>query len=229
MVGSVADSAVAARFCRLYGGVVFDAMRFDLDVSEPFVVDPAIGPARGQPADVVIAGPAFTCAGTRVAEPEDIDDLLRLRMLDAMTPGCVQVLTTGSDSSCAHYGDISGRLAALHGAVGAVIDGYTRDARRLALDGFPTFCRGVMPVDAYGRWQVVRYQEDEVLPGVDGDVPIAPGDWVFADADGVLRIRGSDVRRVLEAAEDRDRREQTVRCRLHEMPATQLYEELGRW
>jgi 4-hydroxy-4-methyl-2-oxoglutarate aldolase len=225
----VADPAAAAELRGLYGGLVYDALRFDLEVAEPFVLDAAITAAPGQPIDVVAAGPVFTCGGEVVVDPSEIDDLLRIRMLKAMEPGCIQVISHGGDSQTAHYGDISGRLAAGQGAVGAVVDGYTRDARLLARDRFPTFCRGAIPVDAYGRWQLVRYQEEERLAGIDGPVAVAPGDWMFADADGVMRIRASDVDRAVEAALERSRREATVRRRLATNSPMDLYEEIGRW
>jgi regulator of RNase E activity RraA len=213
----------------LYAGVLYDALSFDLMVDEPFVLDPAIGPAPGHPADLVVAGPAFTCGGEAVSDRAELDDLYRLRMLSDMTLGCVQVIATGEDRTCAHFGDVSGSLAAVHGAIGVVIDGSTRDARRLARNGFPTFCRGVTPVDAYGKWQVVRHQQDEMMQGAEGPVVVSPGDWIFADIDGVLRIRAADVVNALLAAEDRSLREDVVRGRLATENSIDLYREVGRW
>src|SRR5690242_20094697 len=173
------DQTLAARLRTLYAGVLYDALCFDLRADEPYLLHRSIAPARLQPDGLVVAGRAFTCGGEPVHDDRDLDDLFRLRMLTSMNPGCVQVVAAGQDDTCAHYGDVSGRLARLHGAVGAVIDGNTRDARRLAADGFPVFCRGVTPVDAYGRWQLVRQQEEETLRGEQGAVAIAPGDWIF--------------------------------------------------
>jgi regulator of RNase E activity RraA len=223
------DAALAARLRALYSGVVSDAVQFDLRRREPFILSPAVKPAPAQPADVVLVGPAFTCEGAEVEDPEDIDDLFRLRMLDDMTPGCVQVIVTGGNASCAHFGDISGRLAAAHGAVGVLIDGSTRDAVRLARDRFPVFCRTTTPADAFGQWQLVRHQHPVVVAGIDGDVEIRPGDWIFGDADGVLRVRQDDIVRVVAAAEQRLAREDEVRTRIGSAAALLLYEEVGRW
>ena len=222
------DHDLARRLSALYAGVLYDALTFDLDVPEPFVLDRAIRRAPLQP-DVVLVGMAFTCGGELVQAEGDQDDLFRLRMLSEITPGCIQVVAAGTDRSCAHFGDISGRLAALHGAVGAVLDGNTRDVSRLARDGFPVFCRDVLPVDAFGRWQLVRHQVEEELAGENGAVAVAPQDWIFADSDGVLRIRAGDLRKALRAAEDRQRHEDEIRTRLQSDDPLTLYREVGRW
>jgi 4-hydroxy-4-methyl-2-oxoglutarate aldolase len=223
------DRALAQRLGDLYAGVLYDALHFDVCPPEPFLLDRHIAPIRAQASEVRIAGRAFLCGGERVGNTADLNDLHRLEMLTDMTPGCVQVIAAGGDRACAHFGDVSAALAAAHGAIGAVIDGNTRDARRIVADGFPVFCRDVLPVDAYGHWQLVRHQCEESVDGEDGLVGIAPGDWIFADADGVLRIRQDDVDDVLAAAEDRFERESSVRNRLTREDPLRLYEELGRW
>jgi len=140
------------------------------------------------------------------------------------------VLDTGGDDSVAHYGDISGKLARRHGAVGVVIDGFTRDVRLLERDGFPVFCRGVQPIDAFGRWQIVEFQKPVHLPGLDGAVRVAPGDWIFADADGVLVLPAAEAEEICGLAERRQRQEDEVRERLEsDTDVVSLYHEVGRW
>jgi regulator of RNase E activity RraA len=215
------------RYARLYLGVVYDAMRFDLRVDRAFVVHRALKPTW--PGDALF-GPAFTCRGQRVLDPDHIDDTVRIRMFRSFTPGCVQVIDTGGDDSVAHFGDISGKLARKFGATGAVIDGYTRDARILAEDKFPVFCRGTQPTDAYGRWQIVEYQTPIALPGAEGAVAVEPGDCVFADADGVVVIPEKLGATVCALAEKRLEREDQVRRELlasHDVQ--ELYDRIGRW
>ena len=216
------------RFEQLYAGVVYDALRFDLELAEPFVVHHAIRSVWpiGQR---VVCGPAFTCRGERVANEGQIRDHVRIRMFRHFTPGCVQVIDTGGDASVAHFGDISGRLAREFGAVGAVIDGFTRDVRLLEHDAFPVFCRGVQPIDAYGRWQIVEYQGPVSLDGIEGRVRVLPGDWVFADADGVLVIPGARAEETCVRAEARLVQESQVRDRVAGGDPERLYTELGRW
>lgn len=218
------------RFERLYSGVVYDAMCFDVRHRHPFVVHRDIRPATPLGPREVLAGPAFTCRGERVRDADHIDDTVRLRMFESFTRGCVQVIDTGGDDSVAHFGDISGKLARRFGAVGAVIDGCTRDARLLAEDHFPVFCRGIQPIDAFGRWQIVAWQTPVRLAGIEGPVPVEPGDWVFGDPDGVLVLPRALTERVCALAEARLAKEDEVRRRLRgSEDVMALYQEIGRW
>lgn len=218
------------RFERLYASVVYDAMAFDLKHRHPFVVHHAIRPVWPMRSHPVMFGPAFTCKGERVRDPEHVDDTVRLRMFDSFMPGCVQVIDTDGDGTVAHFGDISGKLARRAGACGAVVDGFTRDARIHEEDRFPIFARGVQPIDAFGRWQLVAYQVPVWLDGIEGRVPVHPGDYVFADPDGVLLIPESLGHRVCEAAEARLEREDEVRQRLVSgTDVMDLHAALGRW
>jgi 4-hydroxy-4-methyl-2-oxoglutarate aldolase len=220
----------AQRFARLYAGVVYDAMRFDVRHAEPFVVDAHIKSVWRLPRGQSLCGPAFTCKGQRVLDVKHVDDTVRIKMFRHFVSGCVQVIDTGGDTSVAHFGDISGKLARKFGAVGAVIDGMTRDARILESDGFPVFCRGAQPIDAFGRWQITAYQEPIVLAGIEGPVSVAPGDYIFADHDGVLVIPKGLTSDVLGLAEARYERENNVRRELSATEDVQgLYDRIGRW
>ncbi|HEY3495193.1 MAG TPA: RraA family protein [Polyangiaceae bacterium] len=218
------------RFSRLYLGVVYDALRFDLNEREPFVVHRECKPIYPLRAEEFVFGPAFTCRGERVSDPAHVDDAVRIRMFQSFTPGCVQVIDAGGDDTVAHFGDISGKLARKFGAVGAVIDGYSRDARIIEQDRFPVFCRGTQPTDAYGKWQIVAYQVPVFLAGPEGRVKVCPGDYVYADPDGVIVIRAGSVAEVCRLAEARVERENLVRRELRETSDIQaLYDRIGRW
>ena len=92
------------------------------------------------------------------------------------------------------------------------------------------FCRGAQPQDAYGRWQIVAYQEPVVLGGPEGPVRVEPGDWVFGDADGVIVIPEALGKKVCALAEVRLAREEVIRRELTEAgDITELYERVGRW
>ena len=224
------DAELHRRFALLYGGLVYDAMRFDLRLSKPFVLDSRIKPAWRLPERHVLFGPALTCKGERVQAESHIDDRVRIHMFERFTPGCVQVIDTGGDETVAHFGDISGKLARKFGAVGVVVDGYTRDVRILEQDRFPVFCKGVQPIDAFGRWQIVAYDLPIAVAGPEGRVAVDPGDYVFGDPDGVLIIPRASVEDVCRLAERRLATEDAVRRELRETNDIQeLYERLGRW
>ncbi len=220
---------LAQRFTKLYSGVVYDAMCFDIGYFAPFAVDMNIKPAWSLDNQVVF-GPAFTCRGQPVQHEKDIDDSVRIEMFKAFTQGCVQVIDTANDASVAHFGDISGKIARKFGCVGAVVDGFTRDVRWLQRDGFPIFCRGVQPIDAFGKWQIVDYQVPITLNGINGRINVFPGDYIFGDPDGVLVIPKNIATEVCRYAETRLEREEMVRHRLAETDNIQgLYNEIGRW
>lgn len=223
-------TSLRQRYSELYAGLVYDAMRFDVRHKRPFVVHASIKPVAPLGESEVLFGHAFTCKGERVQESEHVDDAVRIRMFRDFTPGCVQVIDCGGDETVAHFGDISGKIARKFGAVGAVIDGNTRDARILAADRFPVFCKGVQPIDAYGRWQIVAYQKPVQIAGVEGPVEVFPGDYLFGDPDGVLVIPAAMVGNVCELAHVRKVREDLVRKELAATDDIQaLYDRIGRW
>jgi regulator of RNase E activity RraA len=225
----MADS-LHQRIVKLYAGVIFDAMYHDLGVSRPFVLDRAVKPGWKLDPHQILFGHAFTCKGQRVLHASDVDESVRLRMFQDFTEGCVQVIDTDGDDSVAHFGDISGRIARKFGCRGAVIDGNVRDIRLLEEDQFPIFCRGIQPIDAYGKWQITEYQTIIHMRGIQGTVEVAPGDFLFADLDGVLVIPESLIEQVCSHAEKRLEIEVNVRNRLKDYSDIQLLnDEVGRW
>ena len=96
----------------------------------------------------------------------------------------------------AYFGDLNARLAIRAGAVGAIIDGATRDSNNVRALGFPVFARGTFCVDVRNRATV----EDMDCPVTIGGQQVEPGDLVFADADGVIVIPKKHERRAIELA-----------------------------
>ncbi len=219
------------RYRKLYAGVVYDAMFFDLKHQEPFVVDRAIEQLTG-PAATPLVGPAFTCWGTTIdgADPSTLDTA-RLNVFDAIPSGSVVMVRTDHDSQVAHFGDVSAAIAQRAGAIGIVIDGYTRDLQRIDRMGFPLFARGRQSMDAYGWWYLGGHSESIGIATHDGrDFVVDPGDLLFADRDGVLVIPQRLAADVLEAAEKRAKREDNIRQAIlaGEKPM-EIYRRLGRW
>ncbi len=231
------------RYRKLYAGVIYDAMRFDFGLMEPFVVDRTIAHTAGPREPMV--GPAFTVTGRQyrrshecaveavaeaVAESAAALDTRHLRMYKSVTHGDVLVMDTGGDQLAAHFGDVSALMAKQAGAVGCVIDGYTRDVRQIEQMGFPLFSRGATPQDAIGDWGVTHYRAPLSLPGTAGLVCVCPGDLVFADQDGVLVIPSSMVGVVLAAAELRAATETLIRTAIRAgEPPEDVFGRLGKW
>jgi 4-hydroxy-4-methyl-2-oxoglutarate aldolase len=189
--------AIQARFLKLYTGLVYDACEhFGLPGR---AMDAGIYPLVPS---MQVAGPAFTVHC--VATPSRDENLhnVRLGMLKSMTPGCIQIRDTQNCRSCGQFGEISATAAKAAGCAGAVIDGSTRDSNFLINMGFPTFCRFRTPVEAFGRFMAVAYQQPIFVNGVDGQLIVHPGDYIFGDNDGVVVVPRKDTLRVLELAEE---------------------------
>ncbi len=159
----------------LYLGTISDAVQFDFDdKAGHYVRLPRITQANKG-----IAGPAFTCYAQAVKNVEDIKDNIRIDMLKAMPPGCIQLLGGCYNyKDIAHYGDISALLASKRGAVGCVLDGYTRDVDAINKMDFPVWGEGAHVADAFGKWQITDYQ----VPITIGEKLVHPGDWLFCDS-----------------------------------------------
>jgi regulator of RNase E activity RraA len=149
-----------------------------------------------------LAGPAFTVKGTVAAECCENDRHFALKMLHEMAHPCIEVRDAGTPFNVAIYGELSATTALAHGATGALIDGGTRDCGHLIARGFPVFARYRSPVEAFGRYKVAAFQVPIRFPGETVEtVVIYPGDFVFADDDGVLVIPKDLVIKVLDECE----------------------------
>lgn len=120
-------------------------------------------------------------ARTARAVPGDADSVLHSVL--AAAPGEVLVIQYGRITEFATVGDLVAAEAKRRGMAGFVVDGAIRDLARLKRIGLPVFAMGTTPRPAYhqtlGALQV---------PIVCGGVPIAPGDYVVGDDDGVVVI-----------------------------------------
>jgi len=98
-------------------------------------------------------------------------------------PGDVIMVATSIPEK-AYFGDLNAHLAMRSGAEGAVIDGFTRDTDEVRRLGFPVFALGSYCDD-------IKYEgtmESMNTPIEIGGCPVSNGDFVFADADGVVVI-----------------------------------------
>ena len=73
---------------------------------------------------------------------------------------------------------------------------------------FPVFCHGVIPQDSFGGWEIVGTGGSATI----GGVPVeARGDYVVADADGIILVPQDILNDVLERAEPH-RSEESLRA-----------------
>ncbi len=129
-----------------------------------------------------------------------------LQALDTVQSGDVIVIATDGDFTSGVWGELLSSAAKAKGAVGAVVDGLTRDAAAIRRKAFPVFAQGTSLYDSYGRSEVVSYD----VPIDCGGVRLNSGDVVFADFDGVVIIPVGALEGVLDLAESRASREKIV-------------------
>ena len=117
-----------------------------------------------------------------------------LGQYDYCQPGSV-VVVSGS-SNAAYFGEINSRLAQRAGAVGAVINGATRDSHSTAI---PVASACVTPFDCRDCLHVKAIQRPMM---VDGDW-VYPNDIIMSDSDGVVVIPNKEAERLFQEAQYR--------------------------
>jgi len=128
---------------------------------------------------------------------------------DSLRPG-EMVLVYGA-AAWAFWGELSSRLALRVGLAGTVIDGLTRDTRRVQALGYGVWARGYSGLDIAGRGNILALD--------DRYAPVRPGDVLYADMDGVAAVPWESRAVVGEALDARIRAERRVRdAILHEPP-----------
>jgi regulator of RNase E activity RraA len=118
-----------------------------------------------------------------IAEPE-MPYKVEMDCIDGLKPGDVLVSTTNGDFTSALWGELLSTACRARGAVGVVLDGLTRDAEKILAMDFPVFAAGFTPLDSKGRLDGLAYNTSIKI----GDCVVHPGDWVFADIDGVVVV-----------------------------------------
>jgi regulator of RNase E activity RraA len=211
---------LASRFGALYTGAltdVLDALGL-LRQTLPHELAPLRPGMR-------LAGPAYPIEG-RPQEGHTYDESVRktLAMLGAVPPGHVAVYQT-HDRESAHLGELSVTSLKTRGCAGAVIDGGCRDVELILREDFPVFARHTTPVDCTLRWQLEAHGDVEIE--IEG-VRVAPGDYVVADADGIVVVPKTLIGEVLVEAERLVATENEIRdaVRAGELPLD-AYERYG--
>jgi regulator of ribonuclease activity A len=99
------------------------------------------------------------------------------------SPGLGRVLVIDGGGSL-RYGLVGGNLAvaaASNGWAGIVVDGCVRDAAELRAAGIPIRALALMPLRTEKRGE----GQADVPVRIQG-VPVRPGDWLYADEDGIV-------------------------------------------
>lgn len=147
-----------------------------------------------------------------------------LEALDDLKTNEVYVCA-GASYRYALWGELMSIRAMKLGAVGAVMDGYSRDTRGILDLKFPTFSRGAYAQDQGPRGKVIDFR---VPIEMEGGVRIEVGDIIFGDLDGVCVIPRKAEDDVFTAAIEKARGEKTVRKAIEEgMGAAEAFRTFG--
>jgi 4-hydroxy-4-methyl-2-oxoglutarate aldolase len=149
------------------------------------------------------AGPALTA---RCGPRGNLAVYVALRVAQ---PGDVLVLRTGDHLEAAVIGDNVAAIAKNLGIAAVVTDGLVRDLEGLEEVGLPVFCRGLTPNSPF------KHGPCEVGTAIGlGGLPIASGDLLVGDRDGVTVIPQAQIARVIEALDEVRRKEQETQERI---------------
>jgi len=108
---------------------------------------------------------------------------LMLKALDDLKANEVYICT-GASPRYALWGELMSMAATRRGAVGAVVNGYSRDTRGILEQNFPCFSYGRYAQDQRPRGKVIDLRCSIEIEGV----RVRPGDIIFGDLDGVCVI-----------------------------------------
>lgn len=187
----------------------------------PRALAPGLAPYHGDGLRVVV-GVAHPCLVVKTAERVEIDMLLKY--VDATPPESVCMVAVDEDVQGALWGGLMSAGVQQRGAVGAVVDGGVRDLHQIAALDFPVFAAYRSPLDIRGRGEMVSFGGPVVCRGV----PVAPGDLVFADANGTVVVPAEAVEDVLALCEDRVGRELATERELQDgQAAVDVYSRHG--
>ncbi len=198
---------MAARFRRLSSPVVYDIL--DKMGYPNQVLSAEFHPLAP---DMVVAGPAFTVKGGDTAPGAPPAPVSSYQMFRDLYPGCVIVMDMGHHRQSGPWGENTSLTAKMRGAVGIVMDGYTRDANQVVALGFPCFCRGVTPVFGEGRYRIQAFQIPITVSGhLTATVLVRPGDFIVGDRDGIVVVPKEIAEEVLLACEKLEEIELEIR------------------
>jgi regulator of RNase E activity RraA len=130
---------------------------------------------------------------------------LMLRALDDLQTNEVYICT-GSSPTYALWGELMSMAASNRGAVGAVVNGYSRDTRGILAQNFPCFSYGRYAQDQRPRGKVIDFRCMIEIEGV----KVRPGDLVFGDLDGVCIVPREIEAEVIEKSLEKARGEKAV-------------------
>ena len=142
-----------------------------------------------------ICGPVMTVKLV-AGKPQHSPRHLCTAAIETAARGDVVVIEHSSGVQCAGWGGVLSVGAQVNGIAGVVIDGPARDIDEARALGFPVYGRSAISRTARGR----AYELDFNCEITIGEVRVAPGDVVFADASGVVFLPAGQIGEIVRRA-----------------------------
>lgn len=206
MIDSPSETAVFDRMEKeLYSAVISDIL--DEMGIRNHTLNRHIRPIRD---DMVLAGRAMPIVASEVFEIPDEPYAMTIEVLDGLKQDQVPLIVANNDLDTAMWGELFSTASRARGARGTIIEGLSRDTRKILQMNYPLFCTGTMPTDSKGRAEFIRYGRQVRS----GDTVVKPGDILFADLDGIVVISNEVEEEVLKRAYEKASKENVVRNEL---------------
>jgi regulator of RNase E activity RraA len=174
--------------------------------------------------DWKLFGRAVTLSAVAVRKVPDKPYAVELACIDSLKPGDVLIATTNGERKSALWGELLSTSARAHGALGAVIDGLTRDTGKILAMDFPVFASGFSPLDSKGRVDAIHFNEPIYI----AHCRVRPGDCVFGDIDGVVVVPAELADQAFSRALEKVSGENRVREELAKgRSAREVFDEYG--
>ena len=160
-----------------------------------------------------MGGFAYTIVG-KMQRYAGTGDPRKMKAVDGVGKDEIAVWSGAGRGVC-FFGELIALGMKRRGCAGALVDGGIRDIEWIAKERFPVYARYRTPVQSIGRWKVTAWQVPVELPGAtSARVKVRPGDFVLADADGVIVIPERVAADVLAEAERLTKKEARIRREL---------------
>jgi regulator of RNase E activity RraA len=148
-----------------------------------------------------------------------------LAAIDQGGPNSVWVMVVQDGVDIAGMGGLMGTAMAARNYSGAVIDGGVRDVAYLQKIAFPVYALGIVPSTSVHHYRFAGAN----IPVVCDGVPVASGDIVVADADGVVVVPRSRAAEVLALAREMDFKEHSMYATIEKLKSiVEAVKQFGR-
>lgn len=128
-----------------------------------------------------------------------------LASYDTIVPNDI-IVVENMCNEFAYFGDMNANLAIRSGAIGAIINGKTRDSKEVSDLDFPVFSTGTRCKDVRKRGTLESINKKITICGVD----VLPNDLIFADNDGIVVIPRAYEKVVLKKASETITKEKNI-------------------